>query len=226
MPAATERMHSPDIVVIHTSPATIDIFKRLLRERLPGARVANILDDSILPELRDNGGEIDAVAGRWREYVRVAKRMGARVVLNACSSIGELCEPVGRDVGMIVVRVDARMAREAVRRGARIAVVATLASTLKPTYDVLLATAHAMGEVRTVTANLAEGAYEALMNGDQVTHDERVAAAITDAAGQGDVIVLAQASMARVLPRIAEDARAKCLTSPPLAVESVAEALA
>jgi hypothetical protein len=218
-------MASPDVVVIHTSPATIDLFNRLLRQRLPEVRVANLLDDSILPELRDNGGKVDAVAGRWSQYVAIAKRLEARVVLNACSSIGELCEPVGRDVGIRVVRVDARMAREAVRRGRRIAVVATLASTLRPTRDVLQATAVEMGEDREVAATLASGAYEALIGGDQAGHDARVAAAITASGEQADVVVLAQASMARVLPAVPESVRAKCLTSPPLAVESVAEAL-
>jgi hypothetical protein len=219
------QMHSPDIVIIHTTPATIDLFNRLLRERLPDVRIANILDDSILPELRDNGGNVSAVSERWREYVGIAKRMGPRVVFNACSSIGELCEPIARDVGITIVRVDARMAREAVQRGRRIAVVATLPSTLRPTHDVLGATAREMGEERLITASLAEGAYEALMGGDQTVHDERVLAAIGASAEQADVVVLAQASMARVLPRLGEKARVKCLTSPPFAVEAVAEAL-
>jgi hypothetical protein len=218
-------MSSPDIVVIHTSPATIDVFKRLLRERLPGAVIVNMLDDSILPQLRDNGGDVASVTSRWREYARIAKGMGARVVLNACSSIGELCEPVGREVGIRIVRVDARMAREAVRHGGSIAVVATLASTLRPTCDVLLATAGEMGEERDVVAMLAEGAYDALAGGDQAGHDDRVAATIARAAEQADIVVLAQASMARVLPRLGESARAKCLVSPPLAVESVVDAL-
>src|SRR5947207_2826650 len=78
----------PRISVIHTSPATVDVFGRLLRERFPEARISNIMDDSILPELRDNGGDVAAVQPRWREYVRIARDQGADVILNACSSIG------------------------------------------------------------------------------------------------------------------------------------------
>jgi hypothetical protein len=59
------------IGVIHTSPATVDLFGRLLRERLPGAVVLNLLDDSILPELRENGGDLSAVEPRFRDYARI-----------------------------------------------------------------------------------------------------------------------------------------------------------
>jgi hypothetical protein len=82
------------------------------------------------------------------------------------------------------------------------------------------------GRASEVTATLVEDAYATLMAGDQAGHDERVAAALRDACGSADAVVLAQASMARVLPRLTDAERAKCLVSPPLAVENVVEALA
>jgi Asp/Glu/hydantoin racemase len=217
---------APRIVVLHTSPATVDLFGRLLRDRLPDARVSNILDDSILPELRANGGDIGAVAGRWNAYARIARSLGADVLLNACSSIGELCEPAARDLALPVVRVDAGMAHEAVSRGRRVAVVATLQSTLRPTRDLVAGTARREGRECDVTAALVDGAYEALIGGDQEGHDERVAAALRDACAHADAVVLAQASMARVLPRLEPPERVKCLASPPYAVDDVAQAVA
>jgi Asp/Glu/hydantoin racemase len=216
----------PRISVIHTSPATVDVFGRLLRERFPEARISNIMDDSILPELRDNGGDVAAVQPRWREYVRIARDQGADVILNACSSIGELSERVGQELGVPIVRVDARMARDAVMRAARVAVVATLQSTLRPTRDLLVATAGELVRDAEIDAIVVDGAYATLMAGDPAGHDDKVAAALRDACRSADAVVLAQASMARVLPRLNDAERAKCLVSPPLAVESVAEALA
>ena len=214
------------ICVIHTSPATIDVFGRLLRERVPHARVSNLLDDSILPELRDNGGDVAAVAPRWREYAKIARDLGADVVLNACSSIGELCEPVARELSIPIVRVDSAMAREAVARGQRVAVVATMETTLRPTRALIVDTARRDGRNVEVGATLVEGAYAALVAGDQSAHDDRVAAALIAASEDADAVVLAQASMARVLPRLDPGARAKCLISPPLAVADVVEAIA
>jgi Asp/Glu/hydantoin racemase len=217
-------MSQRTVAVIHTSPATIEVFSRLLAEQLPEARIVNMLDDSVLPQLRDNGGDIGAIAPRWSQYARIARDNGACVILNACSSIGELCEPVGRELGIPVVRVDTAMAEKAVALGRVVAVAATLPSTLRPTCDLLSATARAHGRQIDVHALLVEGAYAALMAGNRDSHDDLIAAALTRAAGFADAVVLAQASMARVLPRLAPEQQAKCLVSPALAVGSVVSA--
>ena len=216
---------APTIGVIHTSPATLDLFGRLLRERIPGARIVNLLDDSILPELGANGGDLAAVEPRWRGYARTVSERGVDLVLNACSSIGELCARVQPDIPQEIVRVDARMAREAVSRGTRIAVIATLQTTLRPTGAVIAETAQATGRTIALTTRVVEGAYAALMAGDQARHDDLVTDAIAAAAADNDVVVLAQASMARVLPRLPADRQARVLTSPAFAVQDVAERL-
>jgi hypothetical protein len=216
----------PKIGVIHTSPATVEVFARLLRERIPGASVINLLDDSILPELRDNGGDLTAVEPRWRDYARIMSERQVDLVLNACSSIGELCARVQNDIPQRIVRVDAAMAREAVGRGNRIGVMATLRTTLRPTGDLILETARRQGRPVELDSVLVDGAYAALVDGDQARHDDLVAAALDDATRGNDAVVLAQASMARVLPRLADHQQAKVLTSPPFAVEDVAKRLA
>lgn len=218
-------MGSPTIAVIHTSPATVEVFSRLLAARLPQARVFNMLDDSVLPQLRDNGADVAAVAPRWRQYARIAREQGADLILNACSSIGELCGPAEQELGIPVVRVDTAMAEQAVAGGSRVAVVATLASTLGPTTRLLAETARAQQRAVEVTPVLVEGAYAALVAGDRERHDELVAAALARAADEADHVVLAQASMARVLPRLAPRQQARCLASPELAVERVVRAL-
>jgi hypothetical protein len=215
----------PKIGVIHTSPATLDLFGRLLRERIPGATIVNLLDDSILPELAANGGDLSAVEPRWRGYARGMSDRGVDLMLNACSSIGEICTRVQPDVPQTIVRVDSRMAREVVSRATRIGVVATLRTTLKPTSEIIAQTAEKMGRTVTLDRRLVEGAYSALLAGDQVRHDDLVADAIAASAQANDVVVLAQASMARVLARLPAEQQARVLTSPPFAVEDVAEQL-
>jgi Asp/Glu/hydantoin racemase len=218
-------MNAPTVAVIHTSPATVEVFSRLLAASLPQARLINLMDDSVLPQLRDNGGDVTAVAPRWTAYARIAREQGADLILNACSSIGELCAPVQRELGIRIVRVDAAMAAEAVEGAQRVAVVATLASTLGPTTRLLEETARAQGREVQVVSLLAEGAYAALMAGDRERHDDLVAATLAQAADRAERVVLAQASMARVLPRLAPAQQAKCLVSPERAVASVVQAL-
>jgi glutamate racemase len=215
----------PKIGVIHTSPATVEVFGRLLRERIPGAMVINLLDDSILPELRDNGNDLSAVEPRWRDYARIVSARGVDIVLNACSTIGAMGERVQDDIPQPIVRVDAAMAAEAVRRGERIGVLATLETTLGPTSSLIRETAEAAGRTATVNAELVEGAYPALMAGDQAQHDDLVLAALSRSAAVNDVVVLAQASMARAAARLEASAAAKILSSPAFAVEDVARRL-
>lgn len=218
-------MNRPTVAVIHTSPATVELFARLLAEQLPEARIVNMLDDSVLPELRDNGGDITAIAPRWSQYARIAKDGGACVILNACSSIGELCATVEQALGIPVIRVDTAMAAKAVELGKIVAVAATLPSTLRPTCELLAATAQTHGRGIEIHPLLVEGAYTALIAGNRDGHDDLIAEALTRAAAFADVVVLAQASMARVLPRLTPEQQAKCLTSPGLAVASVVKAV-
>ena len=79
----------------------------------------------------------------------------------------------------------------------RIGVIATLSTTLEPTADLIQRRAALAGKKIELTSKLCEGAFEALMSGDGATHDAKVAAALKELSQQVDVIVLAQASMAR-----------------------------
>jgi Asp/Glu/hydantoin racemase len=122
-----------------------------------------------------------------------------------------------------LVRIDEAMADEAVRIGSRIGVVATLASTLEPTAQLI----ERKGDGITVTAHLCEGAFEALSAGDRDRHDELVREGLRAVLAGNDVVVLAQASMARVVDTLAEDERSvPILSSPRLAMERVAALLA
>ncbi|MEC0174554.1 aspartate/glutamate racemase family protein, partial [Paenibacillus favisporus] len=117
------------LAVIHTTPVTVDPLRDLAQQLMPGLRVINLVDDSILPELAENGGRVEAIAGRWRQYAHIAERQGADCILNACSSIGELCAAVQPEIAVPIVRIDEAMAEHAVRSAGTIGVAATLATT-------------------------------------------------------------------------------------------------
>jgi Asp/Glu/hydantoin racemase len=215
----------PKVAVIHTTPVTVDTFKTLAAEVLPGYEVVNFVDDSILPQLRENGGDVSAVEDRLMHYAHFAEQVGADAILSACSSVGELAARMRQEVHIPVVRVDDAMAEEAVRRGERIGVAATLATTLRPTLALLRAKADAAGKTVQLEPLLVDSAYQKLMAGDREGHDTLLADALAGAAMKNDVVVLAQASMARVLPRLPEGIRDKFLTSPPLAIQNLKAAL-
>ncbi len=211
----------PTLAIIHTTTATVEPLKALAAELIPGCAVVNFVDDSILPQLAANGGDVAAVAPRVVQYARFAEQVGADVILEACSSVGEAVAEARRAVGTPIVRIDEAMADAAIASGVRIGVAATLATTLAPTQRLLEERARAAGKAIALTPLLVADAYQLLMAGDREGHDAALSAALANLAPEVDIVVLAQASMARILPALPESQRSKFLTSPRLGMEQV-----
>lgn len=86
--------------------------------------------------------------------------------------------------------------------------------------------ARASGKQIVVDPVVVEGAFEAVISGDGATHDALVAKSLKELSRSHDVIVLAQASMARVVESLASaDKPVPILSSPRLAVEHLASLL-
>ncbi len=213
------------IAIIHITTATVETFKALAAEMLPGCHVINIVDDSILPLLAENGGNIEPIRERMVQYACLAQQSGAGIALEACSSVGELVAEMRAAVSIPVIRVDEAMAEAAVTRADRIGVAATLPTTLGPTSRLLQQKAAAMGKAVEMQTLLIEGAYQKLMSGDRAGHDQLLCAGLAELAARTDMVVLAQASMARVVPGLPAGLQGKFLTSPRLAVEQMQRTL-
>ena len=212
--------------LVHTSATLVPVFAALCKEKLPGVEVFNIADDSLVKGIREAGSLTATIARRVAGYLESAELAGADYIMVTCSSIGPAVEAGAKQRGVPVLRVDQPMADQAVRTGKRIGVVATLRTTLEPTADLISRRAAAVGKRIELTERLAEGAFEALMSGDAAKHDAMVATALKELSKQVDVIVLAQASMARVVDTLlAEDKRVPILASPGIAVDYLATVL-
>ncbi|MFI7700427.1 aspartate/glutamate racemase family protein [Nonomuraea sp. NPDC049480] len=209
--------------LIHTSATLVEVFARLCGEHLPGVETFNIVDDSLIKNTIAAGRLTPSTARRVSGHIASAEAAGADHILVTCSSIGAAVEAAEPLTGVPVTRVDRPMADRAVALGPRIGVLATLSTTLEPTADLVRRRAQAAGREIGLTARVCEGAFEALMGGDAATHDTRVAGALAELGGEVDVIVLAQASMARVAGTA--EAGVPILASPPLAMEYLACAI-
>ena len=211
----------PKLAIIHTTPATVESMKTLAAEFLPSYELVNFVDDSILPQLAQNNGDLVEVEDRLIHYARFAEQVGADVILEACSSVGEVVARMQSAVSIPIVRIDDAMAEQAVQRGEHVGVAATLQTTLQPTTRLLQVKAQAANRQVEVTPLLIEGAYQRLMAGDREGHDNLLVEKLQELAHTMDVVVLAQASMARVLPRLTVADADKILVSPRLAMERV-----
>lgn len=209
--------------LVHTSATLVPVFAELLLPFGPRVSGFNIVDDSLIKDVIHAGSLTPAVASRVVDQVGLAERAGADAILVTCSSIGEAVELSARLSRVPVIRVDQAMADRAVGIGGRVGVLATLPTTLGPTEKLVRRQAAEADKAVTVTARVCPGAFEALMAGDAATHDAIVGAAIREMQRGSDVVILAQASMARVAEALpTDDATAPVLASPPLAVASLA----
>jgi len=219
-------MSQKTLGLIHTSATLVPVFAELCAKYLPGIKTFNIVDDSLIKNTIACGELTKSTAARVVSYAASAKEAGADFILYTCSSIGPAVEIAASLQDIPVLRVDQPMADKAVATGKRIGVIATLSTTLEPTSDLVRRRAIVAGKEIELTSVLCEGAFEALMSGDAVTHDAKVGEALKQLSKEVDVILLAQASMARVVDTLSEaDKRVPILASPITAIECLAKLL-
>jgi Asp/Glu/hydantoin racemase len=213
------------LAILHTTLATTVSLPVLAAEILPGVSLHHFVDDTILPQLLANGGRTSEVEERVVQYARFAEQAGADVILCACSSIGEIVPAAQRCLNIPILRIDETMAEKAIANGGSIGVAATLETTLGPTSRLIVQKAFKAGKEIRLSKKLIEGAYHRLIAGDTAGHDELVLQGLAEFAAQVDIIVLAQASMARVLTHLPAADAARFLTSPRLGLEQVRKVL-
>jgi Asp/Glu/hydantoin racemase len=212
--------------LIHTSATLVPVFQQLCNQHLPGVQVFNIVDDSLIKDVIKCGELRPGTARRVVGYAASAESAGADFILYTCSSIGAAVETAATLTRTPVLRVDQPMADKAVQTGRRIGVIATLSTTLNPTTDLVKRRAIVAGKEVEVISKLCEGAFDALMSGDTSKHDAMVAKALKELSSEVDVIVLAQASMARVVDTLDEaDEKIPILASPGIAIAHIATLL-
>lgn len=212
--------------LIHTSATLVPVFQELCKASLPGVRTFNIVDDSLIGDVIAKGELTPHTARRVVDYVGSAEAAGADYILVTCSSIGAAVEAAAGLTQVPVLRVDQPMADIAIQTGKRIGVIATLPTTLAPTSDLVRRRAMVAGKEIELTSRLCEGAFEALMGGEPARHDAMVAEALRELSARVDVILLAQASMARVVNALSpEDKKVPIIASPPEAIKYLATVL-
>jgi len=226
-------MSKKRLTLIHTSALMIPIFSELCSELLPNVEVVHIVDESLLKDIIRDKHLGKSTARKVVGHIISAEQAGADFIMVTCSSIGPAAELGRQLVDVPVMRVDEPMAALAVKEASHIGVVATLPSTLNPTADLIKTQAEKEAKEITVTTKLCEGAFEAVISADTATHDRIVAAGIKELMQKVEVIVLAQASMARVVDSLlrsmayatADGKEIPILSSPRLAVEHLATLL-
>jgi Asp/Glu/hydantoin racemase len=187
------------LALIHTVTSLVPTFEKLIQLHLPGWHPFNIIDESLLRLTIKENALSPKTARRVTGYVSSAIDAGADAILVTCSSIGPAIDAYQSFCPVPLVRVDIGMADEAIRRNGRIGILATLKTTLDPTRDLLMNRANAINRSASITHRVCTDAFICLSAGDNAAHDAIIREEIIAMSEEVDIIVLAQASMARVL---------------------------
>lgn len=214
------------LAMIHTSPTLTPVFGALAATAMPEVAVFHMVDESLIKDTIKAGHLRGLTIRRLLGLIESAEKAGADAVMVTCSSIGPGVALAQKLFDMPVIRVDEAMAEKAVRMGKRIGVAATLRTTLEPTIALLREKATEAGREIEIVESLSHGAFDAVLAGDTRTHDRILSESLIRDMRGVDLVVLAQASMARVVKEMQPGAvEATVLSSPELAVQSAKQRL-
>jgi hypothetical protein len=202
---------------LHTASVHEATFARLVAERNRSVAVVQITRPELLDRARSHGlddpellADIDAALGEL-------DAAGVGVTVCTCSTIGGLAERTALVGQVRVLRVDRPMARLAVDRGGRIAVVAAVESTLAPTIELLKEEATAAQALVDIELKPCLDAWSLFELGNFEAYLRAIADHVDALPVEFSTVVLAQASMMGAVAFMATPARVLC--SPQSAVD-------
>lgn len=218
-------MKAPHVCILQTSFAKREDTVELLKSKVPGVRVEFITDSTLLPDIRANGGPGQAVIDRMTLYAKAAEISGADLIVNSCSTVGEVADQYAKEVNIPVMKVDEPMAREAVGLGTKIALIATVETTLGPSQRLIEKIGAEQGKKMECTQYVQNAAWDALSSGHPEEHNRILMGEIRKLDQMGyDAIVMCQVSMRALLPDL-EDVNTPLLCSFFSGYEAVADKL-
>ncbi len=194
----------------------VDVIKKELSHLSSAVNAFHIVDESLLIDLMKMGGLAPRVIRRLCDHVVAAEQSSADIIVVTCSSISPAVDVARRLVNSPVLKIDEPMAEVAVAKGRRIGVVATVTTALEATSNLLKAKASESGKEISISAAVCQEAFQAMLRGEMERHDRMVLEKVLTLAGDVDVIILAQGSMARLALPLSQQVSTPVLSSPTL----------
>jgi len=200
--------------IIHASHLTIAATRPYIAKYIPDATIMHLCDDTIQ---RDN---IAAGAGvipkhnyiKFAQYARNLEEAGVDLILLACSTFNFAAELARPMINTPIAQIDRPMMELAVKTGAKIGMLATLATTVPSSERLLNIAAREANKEITCETVLCSEAFEEYSKGNIEKHNEILIEAIDKLSAKVDCIVMAQLSMSALAPYL-KDTKAPVFNS-------------
>ncbi|MET9224445.1 aspartate/glutamate racemase family protein [Lentzea sp. NPDC003310] len=208
------------VALVHATPTPMAPAARAIATEMPGARLWNLLDDTLIGDAEQAGGLTPVLRARMRTLIGYATGHGADAVLLTCSMYGPVADEVASAVP--VLPSDRALFDEVARSAAgRVLVLGPAEAGTRDTADRLRA--H-LGPGPVVHGTAVAGVRDALAHNDVPLAARLVVAAARE--HDADVVVLGQFSLDPVADAVAAELAVPVLSPPRLAARAVRAALA
>jgi len=216
--------YSPKIYLCHAAAVAMDPIVASFRANCPQARLANLLEESWMPDLADDGKLTQTMIERFVMVGHYCVKAGADAILFTCSAFGSAIDEVRKQLKIPVLKPNEAMYDELTKKNCSAALLATFQPSIPSMVTEIHDIAKANGTQIKLNTQLVEGALAALQGNNPAEHNRLIAELA--AKQQCDVIAFAQFSMAPALKLAAARVKTPILTTPDSAVAKLKTMLA
>jgi hypothetical protein len=215
----------PRIYLVHATEVAIPPVVASFRTHWPDARIANLLDDALMPDLAADRRVTEAMIERFVDIGRYCVKAGADAVLFTCSAFGPAIDECRRQVGIPVLKPNEALYEQLVAQDGSVSLLATFQPSIPAMLQEIEACAKARGTCVKVEPHLVDGALAALQSNRADEHN-RLIAELAARQNGCDVIAFAQFSMAQAASLAATRTSKPILTTPDSAIRKLQALLA
>ena len=206
-----------------TTPELKQDVVREIKKELGNVKMLSYEVPEVFEEIKNTGYVTAPPAAKLIATYMKAIEAGADAILSICSTVSDIAYSMQEAAGYLgvpIIIINEEMCREAVRKGNKIAVMATLQTAIDPTGNIISRVAREMGKHVEITSVLVEGGFG--LNSEQF---RTLMAEKAKEAADADVIVFAQGSMAYCEEYIASLYGKPVLSNPRFGAKAVKAAL-
>jgi len=212
------------LVYTVTTPELKEDMLREVTKELGNVEILNYEVPEVFEEIKSTGYVTVPPAAKLIKTYMDAIEDGADAILSICSTTGDIAysmQDAAKYIGVPILIVNEEMCREAVRRGSKIALMATFQSSVDPTRNIVTRVARELGKHVEMKEVLVEGGFGL----DQEKFRALMAAKAKTVTDWADVIIFTQGSMAYCEEYIANMYNITVLSNPSFGAKALKAAL-
>ena len=218
-------MSNYKIGLIHATLNSIEPLINAFEKNFPQVETINFLDEGLLIELNRHGQLTENLIDRISELLQKAINTGVDGILLSCSSYSPAITKLRKRFPEVPVEnVDDEMILEAIKKGKKIGVVATVAAAGPTTQKTVLEKAKLLNKDVEVFVETNIEAFTALNDKEYDKHDILISELVNKLINEKniDVVILAQLSMARAKNKL-QNVEIPILTSPEISSRAIVD---